>query len=347
MRLVIDPDAVASSPARVNFHRRFPLSFRGKFLPGNNNKQGGNEKKPSAASSKKRGMDAADDVVYGVSRASSALLSSASSLDSNTSLASSSSSASSRSSTASSSPSVSGVLYPPAVKRQASNNKRPASSSPAAGAAAVVLCLLMVVFCGRVGATLLTSTALYLFPRRWRPATTTRIVFAVLNLRGRGCCCRLLCCAVVTAVVLAVLAAAAVGALYLALDPKAPRYSVDRLSVSAFQVDPSMVTARARFDVTVTAANPNSRIGIQYEPGSSLGVWYQSYRLERGALPAFYQGHRNTTVLPPALAGEVQLATAVVSGRAADGAVPLVFRADVPVRVEVGSFKGREKSSQS
>jgi len=31
-----------------------------------------------------------------------------------------------------------------------------------------------VVFCGRVGATLLTSTALYLFPRRWRPATTTR-----------------------------------------------------------------------------------------------------------------------------------------------------------------------------
>ncbi|XP_002460968.2 NDR1/HIN1-like protein 6, partial [Sorghum bicolor] len=176
------------------------------------------------------------------------------------------------------------------------------------------------------------------------------IVFAVLNLRGRGCCCRLLCCAVVTAVVLAVLAAAAVGALYLALDPKAPRYSVDRLSVSAFQVDPSTVTAQARFDVTVTAANPNSRIGIQYEPGSSLRVWYQSYRLERGALPAFYQGHRNTTVLPPALAGEVQLATAVVSGlqdAQRTGAVPLVFRADVPVRVEVGSFKGREKSSQS
>ncbi|KAG0541600.1 hypothetical protein BDA96_02G030700 [Sorghum bicolor] len=319
-----DPDAVASSPARVNFHRRFPLSFRGKFLPGNNNKQGGNEKKPSAASSKKRGMDAADDVIYGVSKASSALLSSASSLDSNTSSASSSSSAASRSSTASSSPSVSGVLYPPAVKQQASNNKRPASSSPAAGAAAMVMCLLMVVFCGRVGATLLTSTALYLFPRRWRPATTT--------------------------LVLAVLAAAAVGALYLALDPKAPRYSVDRLSVSAFQVDPSTVTARARFDVTVTVANPNSRIGIQYEPGSSLGVWYQSYRLERGALPAFYQGHRNTTVLPPALAGEVQLATAVVSGlqdAQRTGAAPLVFRADVPVRVEVGSFKGREKSSQS
>ncbi|CAD6217673.1 unnamed protein product [Miscanthus lutarioriparius] len=174
---VIDDEAaeVASRHLQGQRRGRQSLSFRRKFLPGY---KGGNEKKPSAAQplaeSKKRGMDADADVVYGVSRASSvassALLSSASSLDSDTSSASS---ASSRSSTALSSPSVSGVLYPPPVKRQADSNKMPASSSPAAGAAAVVLCLLMVVFCGRVGATLLTSTALYLFPRRW-PARTTR-----------------------------------------------------------------------------------------------------------------------------------------------------------------------------
>ncbi|KAJ1295030.1 hypothetical protein BS78_01G192200 [Paspalum vaginatum] len=160
--------------------------------------------------------------------------------------------------------------------------------------------------------------------------------------RGRrGCCCRLLCCATVTIVALAVLAAAAAGALYLALDPKAPRYSVDRLSVSSFLVDPATLTARAGFDVTVTAANPNARIGIRYEPGSSLGVWYESYRLARGALPAFYQGHRNTTVLALAMAGEAQLGTAVVAGiQSAQqaGTVPLVFRADVPVRLQVGGF---------
>ncbi|RLM84352.1 serine/arginine repetitive matrix protein 2-like [Panicum miliaceum] len=145
---------------------RQSLSFRGKFLSGNK----GSKKKSPPAESKKRGMYA-DDVVYGVfgpstasSVASSALLSSAASLDSGYS---SSSSSSSRSSTASSSASVSGVLFPPAAKRQQAKK----GSSPAAGAAAVVLCLLMVVFCGRVGATLLTSTALYLFPRRW-PART-------------------------------------------------------------------------------------------------------------------------------------------------------------------------------
>lgn len=171
---VIDDEAAeVAARHRGLRHGRRSLSFRRKFLPGY---KGGNEKKPSEApalaESKKRGVDADDDVdVYGVYRASSvassALLSSASSLDSDTSASSSS-----RSSTASSPPSVSGVLYPPPVKRQASDNKRPASS-PAAGAAAVVLCLLMVVFCGRVGATLLTSTALYLFPWRWPAARTT------------------------------------------------------------------------------------------------------------------------------------------------------------------------------
>lgn len=121
--------------------------------------------------------------------------------------------------------------------------------------------------------------------------------------RGRGCCCRFLCCVVATAVVLAVLAAAAAAALYLIFKPQAPRYSVDRLAVSAFQVDPSTLTARAAFDVTVTAANPNARIGIHYGRGSSLSVWYGPYPLARGALPAFYQGRRNTTVLAATLHG--------------------------------------------
>lgn len=159
--------------------------------------------------------------------------------------------------------------------------------------------------------------------------------------RSRGCCCRFICCVVVTVLLLAVLAAAALGALYLVFQPKAPRYSVDRLSVSQFQVDPTL-TASARFDVTVTAANPNSRIGIFYERGSSLSVWYDTHRLAQGALPAFYQGRRNTTVLGVVMAGQAQLGSAVVAALRDEqqtGAVPLVFRADVPVRVELGSLK--------
>nr|ACG46788.1 hypothetical protein [Zea mays] len=182
---VLIGDDEAAAPRHRGLRRgRRSLSFRGKlkFLPGTHNKGGCSEKKPSAApplgQPTKRGADADnDDGVYGVSRASSvassALLSSASSWPLDSSDTSSSSSSLSRSSSASSSPSVSGMLSPPSVKLRP-NNKRPASSpSPAAGAAAVVLCLLMVVLFGRVGATLLMSTALYLFPRRW-PATTRK-----------------------------------------------------------------------------------------------------------------------------------------------------------------------------
>uniref|UniRef100_A0A0D9XKY3 Late embryogenesis abundant protein LEA-2 subgroup domain-containing protein n=1 Tax=Leersia perrieri TaxID=77586 RepID=A0A0D9XKY3_9ORYZ len=159
--------------------------------------------------------------------------------------------------------------------------------------------------------------------------------------RRRGCCCRLICCVTVTVILLAVIAAAAAAALYLAFDPKAPRYSVSRLSVSAFQVDPTL-TATARLDVTVTATNPNARIGIHYEPGSSLAVYYAAHRLAAGELPPFYQGHRNTTVLAVAMSGRAQLGGAAMSAlrdAQTTGAVPLVFRAEVPVRVQLGGLR--------
>ncbi|XP_062188015.1 uncharacterized protein LOC133891312 [Phragmites australis] len=161
---VVDDDVAGSEAAvaaRHRGHRRGrSLSFRGKSLPGK-----GGKRKPSPASpladAKKRGVDADD--VHGATGASTA-----SSVASSSTLSSAASLSSSFSSSASSS-SLSGVLPPPApAKRQAM-----ASTSPAAGAAAMVLCLLMVVLCGRVGATLLTSTALYLLPRRW-PATVCK-----------------------------------------------------------------------------------------------------------------------------------------------------------------------------
>nr|CAB3458280.1 unnamed protein product [Digitaria exilis] len=141
---------------------------------------------PAAEARKKTGVDA-DDAYGLLTRAStaaslSALPSSAAaaSLDSGFNIPSASSSrystASSSSTSVSSSPSVSGVLSSPApaaTQRQAREGPTTttAATCRASGAAAVVLCLLMVVFCGgRVGATVLTSTALYLFPRRWAPA---------------------------------------------------------------------------------------------------------------------------------------------------------------------------------
>ncbi|KAG0453081.1 hypothetical protein HPP92_025745 [Vanilla planifolia] len=177
------------------------------------------------------------------------------------------------------------------------------------------------------------------------PATVPRRTIPVSQSRPpkprRGRCCRCLCCSLLTLVLLAVIIAAVAGILYLAFDPKLPKYSVDRLRVTAFTVDASL-TARASFDLTVTADNPNKRIGIYYEDGSRLSVWYGETSLCSGSFPVFYQGHRNKTTVTVLLNGQAQLGSNVINALQEEqqtGSVPLRFKGDVPVRVKFGALK--------
>uniref|UniRef100_A0A0D3F5I2 Uncharacterized protein n=1 Tax=Oryza barthii TaxID=65489 RepID=A0A0D3F5I2_9ORYZ len=153
--------------------------------------------------------------------------------------------------------------------------------------------------------------------------------------KKRGCCCRLAC----AALVLVAAVAAAAGALYLALDPRLPRYAIESLTVQAFDMDYD--DHGGDFDAAVRFENPNRAIGISYEEGSSLAVFYGGHRLSEGALPAFYQGHGDAGVVHVAMsdatlegAGAVAEAMQQVVG--GGGELPLVFRGEVPVRVKVG-----------
>ncbi|KAF7043631.1 hypothetical protein CFC21_052958 [Triticum aestivum] len=152
--------------------------------------------------------------------------------------------------------------------------------------------------------------------------------------RRRNSCRRFACVALVAVVAVALALAAVLGALYLALDPKMPLYTVHALNVTAFGMDDDM-TARARFDAAVRFENPNRAIGISYEEGSSLAVWYGGYRLSEGALPAFYQGHHDAAVVHVAMS-EARLGGTGVVEAMAGGELPLVFQGEVPVRVKVG-----------
>ncbi|KAE8820217.1 protein YLS9-like [Hordeum vulgare] len=150
---------------------------------------------------------------------------------------------------------------------------------------------------------------------------------------------RVACVALLVVATVAVALAAVLGALYVALDPKMPLYSVHALNVTAFGMDDDM-TARAWFDAAVRFENPNRAIGISYEEGSSLAVWYGGYRLSEGALPAFYQGHGDAAVVHVAMSEARLGGTGVVEAmrhvNGAGGELPLVFRGEVPVRVKVG-----------
>ncbi|KAJ8647432.1 hypothetical protein MRB53_000455 [Persea americana] len=102
----------------------------------------------------------------------------------------------------------------------------------------------------------------------------------------------------------------------------------------------------AAFNVTITARNPNKKIGIYYKEGSNISVWYGDTNLCHGALPAFYQGHQNTTILNVALTGQTQFGSTLMSSLLEEqqqtGRIPLDLKVRVPVRVKFGSLKLRK-----
>lgn len=167
--------------------------------------------------------------------------------------------------------------------------------------------------------------------------------------RKRGCLCKCCCWTILSIILLILLFAATVGILYLVFDPKIPKYSVDRLRITAFNVDPTTLTAHATFGVTVTSRNTNKHIGIYYEDGSKLSVWYSGSNLCSGSFPVFYQGHRNTSVVTVELTGDTQLGSglwAALQQQQQTGSVPLEFYGDVPVRVKLGGLKLRKMTSK-
>ncbi|XP_062107714.1 NDR1/HIN1-like protein 6 [Humulus lupulus] len=160
--------------------------------------------------------------------------------------------------------------------------------------------------------------------------------------KRRSCLCRFLCSIVLLITFLIIAVAIAGGVMYLVFRPKLPKYTVDKLQITQFNMSNDQ-SLSATFDVTITATNPNKKIGIYYESGSRISVWYVATKLSEGALPKFYQGHRNTTQLVVPLSGQTQNAAGLLGALQQQqqqiGYIPIVLRVRQPVRVKLGKLK--------
>ncbi|CAN6929328.1 unnamed protein product [Brassica oleracea var. botrytis] len=161
--------------------------------------------------------------------------------------------------------------------------------------------------------------------------------------KKRGsCCCRCVCYTLLVIFLLIVIVGAAVGILYLVFRPKLPDYNIDRLLLTrfTFNQDSSLSTA---FNVTITAKNPNEKIGIYYEDGSRISVLYMQTRLSNGSLPKFYQGHENTTIIFVEMTGYTRNATSLMATlqeqQRLTESIPLRIRVTQPVRIKLGKLK--------
>ncbi|XP_057968044.1 NDR1/HIN1-like protein 6 [Malania oleifera] len=163
--------------------------------------------------------------------------------------------------------------------------------------------------------------------------------------KPRSCsCCKCLCWTIGLLVLLLVIAGATGGILYLVFRPKLPNYSISSLKITDLRLNYDM-SLFTEFEVKIKAYNPNRRIGIYYEEGGKLSVWYQQTNLCGGLLPNFYQGHGNTTVLSVVLTGETQYGSglmAMMQQQQQTGDVPLDLKVDVPVAIKLGRLKLRK-----
>ncbi|MBA0745252.1 hypothetical protein Gogos_007832 [Gossypium gossypioides] len=161
--------------------------------------------------------------------------------------------------------------------------------------------------------------------------------------KPRRSTCRSCCCCLLTTILALLLAAAiAAAVIYFVFKPESPNYSVESVAIKGFNLtSPSPLSPE--FDVTVRAHNPNDKIGIYYEKGSSVKVYYDDINLCNGALPAFFQPTNNVTLFKTALKGsEIELNNAVLrtlSDQQNKGAVPFSLKLRAPVKIKVGSIK--------
>ncbi|TKY56634.1 YLS9 protein [Spatholobus suberectus] len=174
------------------------------------------------------------------------------------------------------------------------------------------------------------------------PQSTIPVMHSKPPKKRRSCCCRFFCWTISILLILIVAIGITIGILYLVFRPKLPKYSVDELGVTQFNLadnDSLSVT----FNLTITARNPNKKIGIDYRGGSHISAWYLDTKLCEGSLPKFYQGHHNTTVLSIPLTGQTQNATGLQSTLQQQlqqtGNVPLNLKVKQPVRIKLGKLK--------
>ncbi|KAF8011583.1 hypothetical protein BT93_J2005 [Corymbia citriodora subsp. variegata] len=161
----------------------------------------------------------------------------------------------------------------------------------------------------------------------------------------RGCCCRCCLWTTVAFLVLLLLIAAAAAVFYVLYRPHRPTFDVTSLKVSYINITSSSSTVSSKFDLTVSARNPNSKLVYIYSP-ISVSVLSANGGVDLGdtTIPSFVHGKKNTTVLKTTIASNGQqvdstAASAVKSGLKSKSGLALKIRLDTKVKVKIGGLK--------
>ncbi|KAL6140738.1 hypothetical protein ACLB2K_059034 [Fragaria x ananassa] len=161
--------------------------------------------------------------------------------------------------------------------------------------------------------------------------------------RSRSRCCS--CCLwIIFLLILQIFIGAICGAVfYLIYKPHRPTFSVTSLKLSTLNLTSSS-KLNSRFDINVTARNPNKKLVFLYNPIAISILSKDDIDVGDGTIPAFTHGKKNTTLLKARITSSGKtLESSDVSTLKAEmkskAGLALKVRLDTRVRVKVFGVK--------
>ncbi|XP_014500081.1 NDR1/HIN1-like protein 13 [Vigna radiata var. radiata] len=158
----------------------------------------------------------------------------------------------------------------------------------------------------------------------------------------RGCCCTFCFWLILTVLVLLLLIGIAGTVFYLLYRPHRPTFTVTSLKLSYLNLTASS-TLNSRFDVTVSATNPNKKILFAYDP-TSISILSGDVDVGDGTVPAFLHGKKNTTLIKTSIVStgsalQSDDASRLKSSMKNKNGLPLKVNLETKVKAKMGKLK--------
>ncbi|CAI8611980.1 unnamed protein product [Vicia faba] len=158
----------------------------------------------------------------------------------------------------------------------------------------------------------------------------------------RRCCCTFFFYLLLIILILLLLIGLTGTAFYLIYRPHRPTFTVTSLKLSYLNLTSSS-SLNSKFNVNITAKNPNKNIIFVYQP-TSISILSNEIDVGHVTLPSFKHGKKNTTLLKASILNkgeplESDAASELKKNMKSKNGLPLKVKLDTKVKAKLGKLK--------
>jgi hypothetical protein len=158
----------------------------------------------------------------------------------------------------------------------------------------------------------------------------------------RRCCCTFFFWLLLIILILLLIVGVIGTAFYLIYRPHRPSFTVTSLKLSYLNLTSSS-TLNSKFNINITAKNPNKDIIFVYQP-TTISILSGEIDVGDGTIPSFNHGKKNTTLLKASILSngeslETDSASQLKKNMKSKNGLPLKVKLDTKVKAKMGKLK--------